>query len=156
MTPQDRYDSLFRFYGEQSGVDWRRLKAQAMAESGLDPNARSKVGAAGLAQFMAATREEWRDGVAGNQGSPPADLVLLDPRDPEDAIRAQAAYMGWLLIRFPDNPRQALAAYNWGLGRVTRAVNQWGVDYLAHTPAETQAYVARIERTLSEIAGESA
>src|SRR5262249_23298935 len=40
------------------GFDWRLFKAQAMAESQLDPSAASGVGARGLMQLMPATFRE--------------------------------------------------------------------------------------------------
>ena len=150
MNAADRYDSLFRYYGEQRQVDWRLLKAQVRQESGFDPDSRSKVGARGLAQFMARTWDEWREGTPGVQAGPPADLVLLDPRDPEDAIRAQAAYMAWLLDQVHGDARTALAAYNWGLGRVRQAMHEVGPLYLTKAPRETQVYVETVLRYLHE------
>lgn len=145
MQSHERYDSLFQFYGERAGVDWRILKAQAQAESGrdLDPDARSAVGAKGIAQFMDRTWQEWRDGTAGVQEAPPLNLVLLDPRDPEDGIRAQAAYFAWILRQVGGRLETALAAYNWGIGNVRRGLPDLEYDP-AKVPDETRAYVARI------------
>ncbi len=58
MNAEDRYDSLFQFYAGQKAIDWLLLKAQVKRESAFDPNARSPVGAVGLAQFMPATWDE--------------------------------------------------------------------------------------------------
>jgi len=61
QTVTDRYDDLFRSYSKKffgPAFDWRIFKAQAMAESGLDPNAKSWVGARGLMQLMPATYGE--------------------------------------------------------------------------------------------------
>ena len=163
MQSEDRYDSLFQFYGAQNGVDWKLLKAQVRAESGFDPDARSKCGAVGLAQFMARTWEEWRDGTPGVQGAEGSkqkaegsqqlpNLVNLDPRDPEDAIRAQAAYMAWLLRRFGDNLDMALAAYNWGAGNLAKAIRQVGPLFMTLAPKETRDYTTRITRFRQELA----
>lgn len=57
----DRYDDLFRSYSKKffgPAFDWRIFKAQAIAESGLDPDAQSWVGAKGLMQLMPATYKE--------------------------------------------------------------------------------------------------
>lgn len=60
-APHERYDQLFRKYSKRFfGVafDWRVFKAQALAESGLAPDARSPVGARGLMQLMPSTFAE--------------------------------------------------------------------------------------------------
>ena len=54
----ERYDGYFRKYSKRYfgvGFDWRFFKAQAMAESGLHPGARSAVGARGIMQLMPST-----------------------------------------------------------------------------------------------------
>lgn len=145
MNAEDRFDSLFQYYASISGLNWKLLKAQAKAESGLDPDAKSHVGAKGLAQFMDRTWEEWRDGTPGVQ-PPPSSLVLLDPRDPEDVIRAQAAYMAWLLKQMKGDIPRALAAYNWGIGHIKKVPER--SDWRRLLPAETRNYVARIETYL--------
>jgi membrane-bound lytic murein transglycosylase F len=53
-----RYDDTFRRYSKRyfgPGFDWRYFKAQGLAESGLDPNATSYVGARGIMQLMPST-----------------------------------------------------------------------------------------------------
>src|SRR3954469_6866865 len=59
--PADRYDDTFRKYSKRffgPGFDWQYFKAQAMAESNLQPNAKSRVGARGLMQLMPSTYKE--------------------------------------------------------------------------------------------------
>jgi membrane-bound lytic murein transglycosylase F len=59
----DRYDDTFRKYSQRffgPGFDWRIFKAQAMAESNIDMNARSWVGARGIMQLMPSTFSEIR------------------------------------------------------------------------------------------------
>ena len=72
----DEYDGHFRKYTKRyfgPYFDWRWFKAQAIAESGLDPDARSQAGALGLMQIMPATYEEiTRDN--------PHFVTLDDPR----------------------------------------------------------------------------
>ncbi|MBW7933421.1 MAG: transglycosylase SLT domain-containing protein [Gemmatimonadaceae bacterium] len=53
-----RYDETFRRYAKRyfgPGFDWRYFKAQGMAESNLDPDATSYVGARGIMQLMPTT-----------------------------------------------------------------------------------------------------
>lgn len=140
--PEDRYDSLFQFYSTKWGVhDWRLLKAQALAESNLDPDAVSPVGAKGLAQFMPPTWQEWWDRVYGARGLP------RGPRtNPERSIELQAAYMRQLLDVF-QSVNKALAAYNWGWGRVRRHLQEWGGSLaIGHLPEETRTYIQRVGR----------
>jgi soluble lytic murein transglycosylase-like protein len=152
MDARDRYDSLLQFYAAQRRLDWRLLKAQVAAESDFNPDARSRVGALGLAQFMPATWAEWADGTPGVQPLSPSELMLLDPRDPEDCIRAQATYLAWLLARFPaDTLHAALAAYNWGIGNVRAAMRDHGSAWLDHAPLETRQYVERIEQRYARL-----
>ena len=128
MSPENRYNSLFRYYGELAGnrIGWRWLRAQALAESALDPKAVSPAGAKGLTQFMDPTWGEWGKG---------------DVFNPEQAIEAQCEYMNWLMDKLNDR-RRAFAAYNWGIGNVQRA----GTDWEIVIPKETCDYIARIER----------
>lgn len=53
-----RFDPIFQKYTKRYfgvGTDWRRFKAQGMAESDLTPGARSRVGARGIMQLMPST-----------------------------------------------------------------------------------------------------
>lgn len=91
-----------------------------MAESSGNPNARSPVGASGLAQLMPGTA---------------ADLGV-DPSDPEQNLRGGARYLRQQMDRFQSTPL-ALAAYNAGPGRVAKA---GGIPRIA----ETEDYVKKI------------
>ena len=134
MKAQNRYDSLFRYYGYVFGVDWCLLKAQALVESGLNPKAKSSKGALGLAQFMPSTWIEWGEG----------DILCA-----EDSIKAQARYMKWLLDQFKDSDeavKWALASYNWGIGNVKKiySPDKKFSDIWEKLPSETQRYVAKV------------
>ena len=99
------------------------LGAQLKAESGFDPNARSPVGAAGIAQFMPATGLQY--------GLTPAERF-----DPAKAIDAQAHLMHDLLRQLGSVPL-ALAAYNAGPGAVSKCM-------CVPPYPETQGYVQKI------------
>lgn len=90
---------------------------QIHAESRWNPNAKSHVGAQGLAQFMPSTAA-WLPTVAPETGEPL-------PYNPGWAIRALVTYDLWLWKRVAatnDYERMAftLSAYNGGLGWVNR------------------------------------
>ena len=75
-----RFDQYFRKYGKRYfgvGYDWRRFKAQAMAESNMDSTATSAVGARGLMQLMPATAR-WVAGKLGLKNFNPAQVTAID------------------------------------------------------------------------------
>lgn len=124
------------------GDDWRWWKAQLWQESLLDPNARSPVGAEGIAQFMPATARQYG---------------LLDRRAAEPSIFAGAKLMRDNLRYYhrPRTPgsrrRYAQAAYNCGPGNVDRAQARCGGSreyppIAPCLPSESRTYVERIER----------
>lgn len=140
MNARDRYDSLFKYYAEKNGLDWLLLKAQGIQESLLNPEAKSRVGALGLMQFMPKTWQEWYDERVGIEGPP---LARDERTNPEKSIAAGAAYLAYLLARFSRTDR-ALAAYNWGMGNVRRHLAQYRGLRPEHLPEETRRYIERI------------
>lgn len=100
--------------------------AQVHQESYWNPNAVSRVGAKGLAQFMPATAK-WIPAID-------SQLVNPQPTNPKWALRALVRYDHWLYSRLKadtncDRWAMALSAYNGGLGWVLRdkkAANQGG------------------------------
>ena len=80
----------------------------------------SPAGALGIAQFMPATARDFG----------------IDPLNPAQAIDAAGKYLRQLFNRFGNWP-EALAAYNWGQGNVSR-------KGLAAAPSETVAYFTSI------------
>ena len=112
------------FYNPE--IPWYWAKAQLLAESALDPNAVSPVGAKGLGQFMPLT---WKDmqrelGFNGSEYTPTL------------SIQAHAYYMKKLRAQFkaprPEKDRHslALASYNAGLGNVLKAQKKGGGSVL--------------------------
>ena len=116
------------------------IKYLAIIESGLNPRARSRVGAMGLWQFMPAT---------GRMYNLHTNYDIDDRMDPELATDAAAKYLKSLYKMF-GNWELALAAYNCGPGNVRKAIRRsggkqtfWGVyDYL---PRETRSYVPQFQ-----------
>lgn len=133
MANSARYDSLYICYAEQYSLSWIELKAQGLAESNLDPNAVSPVGAMGLMQFMPPTFAEWSDKLG---------LKNANPYNPEHSIHCAAAYMRWLIDQMAGDIERAWAAYNWGIGNVTRYCRAG--NWREELPDETKKYIARI------------
>lgn len=111
------------------------LKYIAAIESGLNPAARSGVGAAGLWQFMPAT--------ARNRGLRVDDK--LDQRfDPVTATKAAASYFSSLYQMFGDWTL-VLAAYNCGENKVLDAIEKSGSknfwEVRKFLPRQTQLFV---------------
>lgn len=117
----NKYDSLIKKAGKKYYVSAALIKAVVMAESGMNPNAKSRVGAQGLMQLMPATAE---------------GLGVADPWDPQQNIEGGTKYLRKNIDRFGDI-RLALAAYNAGPGNVKK--------YKGIPPfEETQVYVERV------------
>ena len=98
------------------------LMRQAYQESRFDPMARSKKNARGVMQIVPGTAR---------------DLGLKDPYNADDNIRAGVEYMGQLLKRYNYDVKKALAAYNYGMGRVDK-------QGLTRLPKETRDYLNKI------------
>lgn len=107
------------------------IRAVITAESGGEARAISPKGAMGLMQLMPAT---WR-ALSAQHG------LGSDPFDRRSNVMAGAAYLRQLYDRF--GPQGFLAAYNAGPRRYAEA--RAGRRPL---PAETLAYVAKVERSI--------
>jgi membrane-bound lytic murein transglycosylase D len=112
------------------------LKYMAVIESALNPNAVSKMGAAGMWQFMPATGRMY-----GLKTGPTYDERRDVIKSTEAAIKylqnSYAIYGDWLLV---------IASYNCGPGNVNKAIkraggnkNFWEIQH--YLPAETRGYV---------------
>ena len=157
----DRYDQTFRKYSKRYfgvGYDWRVFKAQAMAESEMNPNAKSWVGARGLMQLMPSTYKDISSRASG--------FGSID--DPEWNIAAgimHDRYLWQLWQRdVPDDERHRFmfGSYNAGEGTIARALNvaktkgdspAWSsIEQIAPSVqhwrySETLGYVRRIDST---------
>lgn len=86
---------------------------------------KSSAGAEGIAQIV----PKWHPSV--------------NTLDPFESIEYAAEYLAELKQRFGDW-KTALAAYNWGMGNVSRAMQNHGSSWLSYAPKETQNYVSQI------------
>jgi len=129
------YFPVFEHYLHKHGMP-ASLKYLAVAESMLVPGAVSSASAAGLWQLMPATAREMGLRVDG---------VIDERLDLHRSTEAAVTMLKGLYARFGDW-HLALAAYNAGGGRVSRAIRAAGTDCYeeveAHLPRETQRYVA--------------
>ena len=159
LSSADRYDNHFikwtKTYFARL-VEWQWFKAQAMAESSLNPEAVSPAGALGLMQIMPATGEE----IAGWLGTEARFL------DPAWSIQAGIYYdrqlwEKWTSPRPPlERLRWTFASYNAGFGNILKAQKKvrdcdslkWSctIRFLPEVTGshalETENYVERIER----------
>lgn len=62
---------------------------------------------------------------------------------PEERARVGRDYLAAMLKRYDGDVPKALAAYNWGPGRVDAAMKEHGENWLSHAPKETREYVQR-------------
>ncbi|MEZ4451025.1 MAG: LysM peptidoglycan-binding domain-containing protein [Nannocystaceae bacterium] len=112
-----RYEGRLRAILKEVGVP-EDLVFVAMAESGFNPRRRSRVGAAGMWQFMEGTGR-----VYGLERS-----FWIDERlDVERSTYAAAAYLKDLRVRF-GSWEMALAAYNAGYGLVMTSVGRYNTN----------------------------
>lgn len=118
-----QYDAIIERAALSAAVEPNLLRAVIVVESGFNSRAVSKRGAVGLMQLMPATAS--RFGVS-------------NPYDPRENVHAGAHYLKFLMNRFGQNVRLALAAYNAG----EEAVERNGRQIPPYT--ETMAYVPKV------------
>lgn len=159
------YKAVQQYWSPSRAELWCWVKAQFIAESALDPDAVSPVGAEGIAQFMPATWEE----VSRKLEFAPGTM----PTNPDAGIVAGAYYMQtlmnfWLAERTREcRLRNATAGYNAGNGNVLRAQRASGgspcwtddiMDYMesvtGHHAEETINYVIRIDKWYAMLTGQ--
>ncbi|MCB0496750.1 MAG: LysM peptidoglycan-binding domain-containing protein [Cyclobacteriaceae bacterium] len=112
------------------------LKYLSIVESGLNPQAISRVGAGGLWQFMPYT---------GNMYKLHQDWYIDERFDPYEATDAACKYLSSLYTMFGDW-ELALAAYNSGPGNVRKAIRRSGYkksfwEIYRYLPRETRSYL---------------
>ncbi|MFN8573636.1 MAG: transglycosylase SLT domain-containing protein [Gemmatimonadaceae bacterium] len=160
----ERYDETFRKYTKRyfgPGYDWRLFKAQGMAESNLDPDARSWVGAQGVMQLMPSTFKQIRSQQPDLRsiGDPEMNIgagILYDrslwnlwAADSVDVSRESFMFASYnagrrtILNAQIVARRESLDVRNWQhITRVAPRVPRWRYT-------ETLGYVARIDSNLT-------
>ena len=157
----DEYDHLFRKYTKHyfgAHFDWHWFKAQAIAESALNPDARSPAGARGIMQILPSTYQEIK---AQNP-------FLAGIEDPRWNIAAgifydRQLYRKWKRkrdIRTAERLNFAFGSYNAGYGNVLKAyrrasdrhveVRDWR-RVAPFAPNETRHCVKRIQQLMTEV-----
>lgn len=131
----DYYHPMFEDAFARYGVP-EELKYLSIVESAMNPLATSRVGAAGLWQFMYHT---------GKLYDMEVNSVVDDRRDPHRSTVAAARYLSDLHGIF-DDWTLAIAAYNCGPGNINKAIARSGGhrDYwriYPYLPRETRGYI---------------
>lgn len=134
LAKAGQYDSIIERAALSAAVEPNLLRAVIVVESGFNSRAVSKRGAMGLMQLMPATATRY--GAA-------------NPFDPHDNVHAGALYLKFLIDRFGQDLRLALAAYNAGESAVDR--NRGQIPPFA----ETMAYVPRVMRIYQMLKGQT-
>jgi len=128
------YFPVFEDYLRQNKIP-TDLKYLSIVESALEPRALSRVGAGGLWQFMPGTARGYGLRV---------DATVDERSDLHKSTQAASEYLMHLYEKFSDW-ELAIAAYNSGSGRISRAVkrgrstNYWKIR--SFLPSETRNYV---------------
>ena len=143
--PLDHVDEV-RQAADQHQVDQALIYGLMRAESALQPDARSPVGAMGLLQLMPSTARA----VARRQGRELSDAEEL--YNPQTNVALGVAHLAELEERFDDDWRLVAAAYNAGINAVERWLNRDNVpadlprDVWVETLPfyETRDYVPRV------------
>jgi membrane-bound lytic murein transglycosylase F len=163
--PTPKYDYLIRTYTPlyfEDEVAWQWIKAQAIAESNLDPDAVSEAGAVGIMQLMPETSKE----CAGELWVPDT------PFDPQVNILMGIHYLHkkWLTFKKEKGQERlffAFGAYNAGVNNIIKAQRAASRPDIWHDIAavlpqitgekafETIGYVQRIRQIRESMIGVS-
>lgn len=137
-----KFSALVDRFSDQYGVPEEIVYAVIKTESNFDPDAISHAGAVGLMQIMPSTFA-WLTEMTGE------NLQLSDLNDPEINIRYGTFFLQFL-YQYYGNYQTALAAYNAGMGNVSRwlASDEYTTDgKLTCIPfPETSEYVRLVTR----------
>lgn len=79
------------------------------------------------------------------------DMGVSDRTDPEENIRGGKKYYKFLLKRYDNDPELALAAYNWGLGNVDKAIKKLKAKGRAATWDNMVKYTSLEQETIDYV-----
>lgn len=145
----DKHDPHFRKYSKHyfgPNFDWRWFKAQAIAESGLNTNARSKSGARGIMQILPSTYHEIQE----------ENPHMKDIDSPRWNIAAGIYYDRQLYKRWKSPPIDeerlyfTFGSYNAGYTRIKKTLKKIGTPAVtwehveSYMPGQTRHYIRRI------------
>lgn len=141
-----QFDSLIEMAARRYGVDAALIKAVIWKESRFDPQARGRVGEAGLMQIREAAAADW---TRAEKIPPVTEAQLFDART---NVLAGAWYLSHLLRRYrgTDDPLPyALADYNAGRTQVLRWLKEGArtnsAEFLARMDFPgTRAYIEAV------------
>lgn len=119
--------------GQAPDLD-RLTGAVAMAESGGNPNAVSRVGAKGLLQLMPATAREYG---------------VTNPFDPRQSWIGGKTMLAHLRQEYHGDIEKTLAAYNGGPGNLNRNIREHGANWKQWLPKETADYIPHVLQNFS-------
>ena len=177
-TSPQKYSDYVRHYAYEYNVPESLIFAVIKVESNFDPDAFSDAGAMGLMQMMpstfaemttynylneylidgdtylALTRKQKEEGLSGSEkallGSMKKEILGL-LQDPEVSIRYGTYYLKYLHGYFGGNWDNAIAAYNGGMGNVSKWLENSeysdGKGNLTYIPfEETKNYVQKVKK----------
>ena len=134
-----RHDDIIRQQADDKDLDPALIAAVIYAESRFARDATSSAGARGLMQITPATAQE----IAQRSGG--TEFEQGDLGDPQINISYGSWYLHWLLDRYGDNRRLAVAAYNAGTGNVDKwLVEDPGMTIDEIPFPETREYVRKV------------
>jgi hypothetical protein len=128
MPTPAQIKALISLLAEAEQLPAEVLIRQCEAESSFRQEARSSCGAIGLFQLMPATAAE----------------LHVNPERWHENIYGGIRYLAQLVSRYAGDMEKALAAYNWGMGHVDRAIREHRESWHADLPDETKHYLRKI------------
>lgn len=77
----------------------------------------------------------------------------VDPMNFEQAARYAAKRFHNNFAKYGGSLSASIAEYNWGGGNLSKSMSQYGGDWQAHAPRETQNYISGVNAALDAVRG---